>query len=139
MLIEKLSGLHNEYIAYHGNFSMLFMIPAITVYVLAIQAKKKAMENENFTFKTGLVFGLIMTLFITFLSIPAQIITSELIATDYFENIIAYSVAQNQMTQLEAEAYFNLKSYLSQVVISTPILGIITTLPVAAVIASKKK
>jgi hypothetical protein len=97
------------------------------------------MENENFTFKTGLVFGLIMTLFITFLSIPAQIITSELIATDYFENIIAYSVAQNQMTQLEAEAYFNLKSYLSQVVISTPILGIITTLPVAAVIASKKK
>ena len=41
------------------------------------------------------------------------------------------------MTEVEALKYFNLKSYIKQAVIGTPIMGMITTLIVAFL--TKKK
>jgi hypothetical protein len=35
------------------------------------------------------------------------------------------------MTQKEAEEYFNLQSYLLQVIVGTPVMGLVTTLIVA--------
>jgi len=41
------------------------------------------------------------------------------------------------MTQIEAENYFNLKSFITEVLIATPMMGIVTTAIVA--IFTRKK
>ena len=51
--------------------------------------------------------------------------------TIYFSNMIKYTVEQGEMSQAEAESFFNLKSYISQVLIATPIMGIVTSAIVA--------
>jgi len=49
----------------------------------------------------------------------AQWITHTLITSDFFENILAYSIEQGLMTQEEAAGYFSLFGYIVQSVIET--------------------
>lgn len=131
MLLEKTAGLHSRHIDKHAIFTNFVAIPAIAMYVLALLDKRKNAYNGFMSYRQGVISGLILTAIITVLSPLTQYITSTLITPDYFSNVIAYAVRTGKMTQEAAEAYFNLKSYLIQVLIGTPIMGIITTLVVA--------
>jgi hypothetical protein len=137
MVLEKLAGLHNEHIDKHPIFTNFVAIPAILLYVFALLDKRKNFFNGIMTYGQGFTAGLIMTVVVTILSPLTQIITSLVIAPEYFPNVIRYSVEHGLMTQEAAENYFNLKSYLMQVVIATPIMGIVTTAIVA--IFTRKK
>lgn len=137
MLLEKTAGLHSRHIDKHAIFTNLVAIPAIAMYVLALLDKRKNAYNGTMSYRQGLISGLILTAIITVLSPLTQYITSTFITPDYFSNVIAYTVRSGKMTQEAAEAYFNLKSYLIQVLIGTPVMGIITTL-VAALFTRKK-
>lgn len=79
----------------------------------------------------GFISGLIITIIVTVFSPLTQYIISTIITPDYFTNVINYSVSQGMMTQTEAEEYFNLKSYMIQVLIGTPIMGVVTAAIVA--------
>ncbi len=131
MLLEKTAGLHGRYIDKHAIFTNFVAIPAIAMYALALLDKRKNAYNGVMSYRQGVISGLILTAIITVLSPLTQYITSTFITPDYFSNVIAYAVRTGKMTQEAAEAYFNLKSYLIQVLIGTPIMGIITTLVVA--------
>lgn len=137
MTLERLLGYHDEKIDRHATISMLFMIPAITVYVLAFLDKRNKNPQNAFTYMHGFVFGLWVTLFVTLISPLTQYLTSVVISPDYFTNIIAYTVENNMMTKEAAEANFNLKSYLIQTAIATPIMGTATSAIVA--IFTRKK
>jgi len=89
------------------------------------------------TYKQGFITGLIITAIVTVLSPLTQYITSTIITPEYFPNMISYSVETGKMTQKAAEEYFNLKNYLLEVIIGTPIMGILTTTIVA--IFTRKK
>ncbi len=131
MYIEKLAGLHDEHIDLHSIYTNFIAIPAIIIYVLALMDKRKNFYNGIMTYKQGFVSGLIITIIVTIFSPLVQYLTSTIITPDYFTNVIAYSVSEGSMSQAEAEDYFNLNSYLIQVLIGTPIMGIITTAIVA--------
>ena len=137
MVLEKLAGLHGEHIDKHPIYTNFVAIPAILMYVFALRDKRQNFYNGVMTYGQGFMAGLIMTAVVTLFSPLTQIITSLVITPEYFPNVIKYSVEQGLMTQEVAENYFNLKSYLMQVVIATPIMGILTTAIVA--IFTRKK
>ncbi|MCC5942319.1 MAG: DUF4199 domain-containing protein [Balneolaceae bacterium] len=131
MVMERLVGVHDIHIDKHVIVTNLIAIPAIAIYVFALLDKRKRDYNGYMSYKQGVVSGFVITLIVTVFSPLTQIITSTIISPDYFTNMIEYSVESEKMTRNEAENFFNLQSYLKQVVIGTPIMGFITTIIVA--------
>ena len=119
---------------------MLFMIPAIWIYVAGLKEKKKKDLNGNMTFKQGFVSGLIITVVVTLFSPLTQWITSEIITPDYFTNVIAYSLETGYHKSLaEAEAQFNLENYIIQSTVGALLMGIATSAIVAFFVKTKIK
>lgn len=139
MTLEKLTGLHDEHIDQHAIYTNLIAIPSIIIYVLALLDKRKNYYNGVMNYKEGFISGLFITLIVTILSPVVQYITSTFISPDYFANATEYAVSNDMMTQDAAEEYFNLRSYVTQVLIATPIMGIITTAIVALFTKKKQK
>ncbi|MCC6549452.1 MAG: DUF4199 domain-containing protein [Ignavibacteriaceae bacterium] len=131
MVMERLAGLHDVNIDQHAVYTNFVAIPAIAMYVFALLEKRGKSFGGYMTYKQGFISGVIITLVVTLFSPLTQYLTSEVISPEYFANAINYSVENGKMTQEEAEAFFNLKSYLIQVVIGTPVMGLVTTLIVA--------
>lgn len=128
MILERLFGLHDTHIDKHAIYTNFVAIPAILIYVFALFDKRKTDLNGSMSYKQALISGLIITLIVTIFTPLTQYLTTAVITPNYFNNIIDYSVTTGQMTQEEAEAYFNTKSYIIQSTIFTPVMGIITTL-----------
>lgn len=139
MLFEKSLGLHSNLIQVHARYTNLFAIPAIVIYVLAMLDKRNKYFNGIMNYRQGLTTGLIITGIIALLSPLTQIITSYIIAPEYFPNAIEYAVAQSKMTQTEAESYYNLANYIKLAVIGAAIMGIFTSAVVAIFTKRKPK
>lgn len=131
MALEKALGWHDEKIADHATLTNIFAIPAIAIYVFALLDKRKNYYHGRMTYKRGFLAGLILTLGVALFSPLTQYITNTLITPDYFSHVIEYAVSSGSMTQGDAEAYFNLKSYMVQSVIGAAIMGILTSAVVA--------
>lgn len=131
MMLERLVGLHSTHIDKHLLYSNLIAIPAIAVYVFALLDKRKNYYQGKMTYQQGFMSGLIISLLVMVLSPITQVITSLVIAPDYFANIIQHSVSTGKMTQTEAADYFNLKSYIIQGLAGAPVMGIVTSAIVA--------
>ena len=137
VFLEKMMCLHSDRIDKHATFTNLIAIPAIAVYTFALLDKKRNYYNGAMNYKQGFICGLIITAIVTILSPLTQYVTSEIITPNYFANAIRYSVDAGKMELAAAEKYFNLKSYIMQALIGTPIMGIITTAIVAIFTRSK--
>ena len=135
MLGERLSGLHSTHIDKHPTYTMLIAIPAILVYVFALLDKKKNFYNGRMTFLQAFSTGISITIIVTLLSPLLQFLTFTIITPEYFTNAINHSIATNQATKEEAEAFFNLKNYIKISFLNTPMTGVMTTLMVSAVVA----
>jgi phosphate/sulfate permease len=66
-------------------------------------------------------------------------LTSSLISPDYFTNMIEFVVEKGTITREAAVNYFNLKNYIVQVLIFTPVMGLLTTAIVAFFTKKTKK
>lgn len=131
IVIEKVSGLYSDHIDKHAIYSNLFMIPAITVYVFALIDKRNDYYEGSMTYKQGFVSGVLLTVFVTLLSPLTQYVSTEWIGPEYFPNIIAYNVEIGALSQADAENYYNLKSFIMEGLIATPLMGLFTTALVA--------
>lgn len=138
MLLERMVGLHDTHIDKHAVYTNFFAIPAIAVYVFALLDKRNKDYNGVMNYKQGFLSGLIITLIVTLLTPVTQYIISGIITPDYFANIIEYSVQQDKMTREAAEDYFNIKSYIIQGLIGTPVMGVLTTAVVAFFTKNKR-
>lgn len=134
---ERLAGLHDENIEKHAIVTNFFALVAIAVYVVALLDKRKNDFNGKMTWIQGFISGLIITLGVTILTPLTQYLTVEVITPHYFENMIRYAVENGLQTQEEAESYFNLRSYMIQSVIATPLMGLVTSAIIA--IFTRKK
>ncbi|MCW3074087.1 MAG: hypothetical protein JWP69_1156 [Flaviaesturariibacter sp.] len=68
-----------------------------------------------------------------------QLASFEFITPNYFTTATQYAVSSGALTQPEAEAYFNLRNYLIQGTLATPVMGIVTTAIVAIFTRRTKK
>lgn len=139
MVFEKAMGWHDEHIDKQAIYTNFFGIIAVLVYFLAIRDKKNNFYNGEMTWRQGFVAGLILTLVVTLLAPLSQFITCTYITPDYFNNVIAYSVENNIMKQEQAEAYFNLKSYIIQATFGALVLGVVTSAAIAWFVKNKKE
>ncbi len=138
MAMENLVGLHGEHIDQHSIYTNFIAFPAFAIYILALQEKRKKDFGGLMTYRQGLISGLIITAVVMVLSPVVQWLFSYVISPDFFANAIAYAVESGKMTREDAEAYFNFNSYLVQVIIGTPVMGIFTSLIVALVTRKSK-
>lgn len=139
MVLEKLSGLHSNYIDYHLYLTNLFAIPAIWFMVMALQEKKKVYYGGQMSYKQGLISGIILSVIIALLSPLTQWIISYVISPEYFPNVIKRSVEIGYFkSTAEAEANFNYSNYAKQGAIGALMMGIVTTAIAMIFIRSKK-
>lgn len=137
MFGEKIAGLHDENIDKHYIVTNLFAIVAIAVYVVALLDKRKNYYEGKMTWKQGFISGLFITLVVTILTPLSQYITSAIITPDYFDNMISYTVETGKLTQEQAEANFNMKSYIIQSSVFAPVVGVVTSAIVAIFVKKK--
>ena len=137
IFIERISGLHSTYIHLHYIYTNVFVLIALSVYSLALGEIKKKKYDGSISFKEVIISGLLMTAVITFFAPVNQLLIAYLVSPNYFQNIINYTVSSGNMTQIEAESYFSLSSYIVQVLIGSPILGTLTTVLVGFFIKNK--
>ena len=129
--LEKSLGFHGENIEQHPVVTNFFFIPAILIYVLGIREKREKDLGGNMTFKQGFIAGMIITLVVTVFTPLTQYLASTVISPDYFQNAIDYSVDSGESTLEEAQAFFNLQSYMIMSIIFAPVVGTLTSLVVA--------
>lgn len=140
MLLEKLSGLHGQFIDYHLYLTNLYAIPAIWLMVLALKEKKRIAYNGQINYLQGLKSGIVLSIFIALLSPLTQWITSYVITPEYFPNVIKRSVEIGYFkTTAEAEANFNYANYAKQGAIAAFVMGLITTAIAMVFIRTKSK
>lgn len=137
MYLEKNLGWHDELISKHPIYTMLFAIIAVIIFVLALRDKKINYFQNDMDWKQGFLSGCIVSLVVTILSPISQYITSEVISPNYFQNAINFAVENNRMTLEEAQAFFNLKSYMFQAAFGGLSMGIVTSAIVAFFMKSK--
>ncbi|MDT0686879.1 DUF4199 domain-containing protein [Autumnicola psychrophila] len=137
IVFEKSMGWHSELIGKHYLYTNFFGIVAVLIYFLALLDKRKNFYAEGMSWSQGFVSGIILTVVITILSPLSQYITSVFISPEYFENIIEYTVASGRMAREDAEAYFNLSSYILLNTFSALGMGIVTSAIVALFLRKK--
>jgi membrane protease YdiL (CAAX protease family) len=131
MLMERLVGLHDNYIAYHATYTNFFALIAIAIYVLALREKREKDLNGSMTWKQGFISGLIIAVVVAILTPISQWVTHAIISPDYFENVSNFAVTQGEMSAEQAEVYFQLSSYIVQSMIFALVIGAITAAIVA--------
>lgn len=132
--LEKLLGWHNEHIDKQALYTNFFGIIALIVYFLAIQDKKQKIFHGKMSWKQGFVSGIILSVIIALLSPLHQFIAHKFISPDFFNNITEYNVQAERMSRKDAEAFFNLNSYIVQSVSNALTMGVITSALVALVL-----
>lgn len=133
MVFERLMGWHGSNIEQHASMTNLFAVPAVAVYLVALMDKRNNDLNGSISWKEGFICGVIITLVATVLSPIAQVLIHTVISPEYFDNMIAYAVSEDLLSQQDAEATFNLGSYITISLLGTPIMGILTSAVVALV------
>jgi len=131
MVLERALGWHDTHIDKHATLTNLFAIPAIVLVVFALLDKRKNYYDGQMTWKQGFLTGLGMTVVIVVLTPLSMWITNSMITPHYFENIIAHSIETGKLTQLQAEKYFSMGSYILQSMIGGAVMGIVTSAVVA--------
>ena len=139
MVFEKEMGWHDVSISKHPLYSTLFSFVGIIIYYFALREKKIISYNNIIHWKEAFVAGAIMTVFVTILAIPVFYLTVNVISPLFFKNMIDYAVSSKVYTPEQAESYFNIKSYLLQVVGGSLSMGIVTSAVIAYIIQTKKK
>lgn len=137
MVFEKSMGWHDEMIADHPMYTMLFMIPAILLYIIALRDKRDNQLGGKMTWMQAFISGTIISLIIAILSPLSQWITHTYITPDYFDNAIQYSVENHQYTLEAANKYFSLSSYIIQSTAWAFFAGLITSAIVALFVRKK--
>ncbi|HEY0091731.1 MAG TPA: DUF4199 domain-containing protein, partial [Flavobacterium sp.] len=127
MVFEKSMGWHDELIDIQPIYTNLFAIIAIAIFVIALKDKKENFFNGNMTWTQGFLSGVILTIIITLLSPLSQYITHTYITPNYFRNAINHTDNHNVYSREQAEAFFNLKSYIIQACLAGLSMGVVTS------------
>lgn len=135
--VEKMSGYYSEKIDDYLLYSMLFYVIAIFIYVLAINDKKKNYFNNVMDWKQGAVTGVFMTIVIAILMPLCQIVMHKGMAPEFFPNMIENTILKGGKRE-NAEAFFNLSSFIFQSIFSALSFGVVISAIVAYFLQTKK-
>lgn len=137
--VERLSGLHDQYLEVQQNIAILLLIPTILVYVLAMLDKRKNVYEGSMSYVQGFLCGLGLTVGILALTPFVQFIASYIISPYYFDNLIAYSVSTGNASQEQAASRFTYPSFVFTNLVFQMITGVVFAAFIALGTKSDKK
>ena len=137
MILEKTFGLHDLHIDKQLIYTNLFAFIAVPLYILALRDKKKNFYNGYITWQQAFVSGSILSIAIAVLSPVVNYIVYTYITPTFFQAIISYRVRHGFQTLAQAEAYFNLHSYIMLGIFDALSKGILTSVIIAFFIKTK--
>lgn len=138
MISENAVGLHDVYIGKQAIYTNLFGIIAILIYFLALREKKYVNYKGVMNWQHGFISGVVLSVVICVLNPLVQYISYTFISPNFFSTIIHYYVEHNKQTQLQAENYFNLSSFILQGIFNALSMGILTAAVVSLFLKTKK-
>lgn len=138
MFIEKLTGLHDQYISRHAAYTNLIAIPAVLIYVCCLLEKRKKVLNNEMSWSQGFSSGMLMTAIVAACAPLTQYIVLNFITPHYFENMIKLVIDKHIMSPEQAAAYFTLPMYIVNSIFGTIIMGMVIV-PLVALFTQKKK
>jgi membrane protease YdiL (CAAX protease family) len=139
MLLEKMLGWHDALIGKQLRYTLLFQLLVLIIYVAALADKKKNYYNNNMNWTQGFLSGAILTVAAAILSPIVQAVTFKYISPNYFHNMIQYNVSHRLQTREQAEAIFNLKTFVLQGCQGGLSFGVITSAIAALFVKNKQQ
>lgn len=139
MFLEKYLGYHGEKIRFQIGFSLLFNIPLILIYYVALKEKKKDFYNNIITWRQLFFTGLVLCILISLFFPLIQYITYMQVSPNFINHLIHEIVAQNAMSLEEAKANISFDIYLRQGVSSNLSTGVVTSAILAYILQTKDK
>ncbi len=132
LMLEYLLGFQDDYVSYHPVVSMLVLIFPIAFTFIALRKKREEYYQGVITFGQAFQSGLVIAVICALLAIPIQYIFHYAINPRFFDVMIEESMKQaintgKNLTEArqDAEAYFNIVSYIIQSVVGTLIIGLL--------------
>jgi len=136
---EFVVGLHDIHIAKQPIYTNLFAFVAISIYALALRDKKVNYFKGEMSWQQGFLCGLVLSAVVALLSPIVQYVSYTFISPRFFANIIDYSVKNKVQTLAEAEAYFNMRTYIIQGISGSLSMGVISSSIIAYLLKTKTK
>jgi hypothetical protein len=137
MYMEKLLGWHDQKIDKHTYLTMIFILPAVLIYIIALRDKRNNYYGGKMNWFQGLMSGILIGFIVALLSPLSQFIILRFITPEYLDNAIRYAVDNGIRTQVQAENEFTLRNYIIQAIIGALALGTITGAIVSIFIRKK--
>lgn len=134
---EKLIGLHDNKIELYSVISDLIIIPIIILYAIGFKKHRIGLGGK-ITFKNGLGFGLMATLFIVSLTPMSIWIFDQFINPNFYASMIQYQIKNHLSTVEIAKQSFNHDNFKQSCIIGNIATGTLLSI-VLAIISSKKK
>ncbi|MDI1256111.1 MAG: DUF4199 domain-containing protein [Flavobacterium sp.] len=134
---EKITGLHDIHINNQPFYALLFALPALIIYILALLDKKKKIFNGQMTWTQGFISGTFLALFITMLNPLMQYLCYEIISPNFFRLSISYKIAHKVSVE-NAETYYNMKNTIFRGIMDCMSYGIITSAIIALFVKTKE-
>lgn len=85
--MEKLMGLHANYVRFEGIFSILILAPQAFLYHFALRQKREKYFKGNISWKQAFFSGAILTLIIAGLSPIVSYSTTAVISPEFMDNL----------------------------------------------------
>jgi len=139
MLLEKTLGWHDEKVD-NQYWLRFFYIPiSILFYFLALKESRRRIYHKHISWLQAFWNGLLLAFFIVLLVPFSQYIIHTYLSPEFFPNMIKYSVNNELLTLEEAEAEYNLRSYIFGSMITAAIAGTIASGLVAIFVSRLKE
>jgi Protein of unknown function (DUF4199) len=105
--------------------------------LLAIVEKRRVL-GESINYKQAFLCGLGVSVVVSLLAPLTQFIFHRFINPSFFENMIDYATGTGRSTPEQANALFNLRSYMLQASMGAIVVGAITSSILAAIMRDRK-
>lgn len=113
MVLEKILGLHNEYLLYQPYFTSLSLIPLCVIFVLALKERNVKDFEGEVSFRNAFISLFKLSFLITILSPIFYFFIFKYITPNYVKNLIFLSVEKGSYSSsVEAKASINTQMLL---------------------------
>lgn len=134
--LEKSLGFHDQNIDNQPYITNLFYVIIFIIYIFALIDKKKNYFKGVMTWQQGLISGVVLSVLAMILSPFAIYFKLKYINPNFFEQMIKASISRGIKLE-NAEALFNMKSYITLGVVDCLSFGIIFAALASAITKSK--
>lgn len=138
-LLERIVGIHDDYITYQLLSSFLFFLLTIYLYYVALQEKNELVFDFKMVWKQGFISAIYISFILALFSPVCYYICYVFISPDFFKHAIVNATKNNPNNLENATTYFSLPSYIKQGIFSSLSFGVVVGAVVSYFLTKNKK